>query len=50
MKIELDDAFIMVLSSQENLGMQFITEFILRLEKFMPIQKSYALLEYGVRR
>jgi plasmid stabilization system protein ParE len=47
---ELDDAFNWYEAQQENLGVQFLTEFDAAIRRIFAYPASYALLENEVRR
>ena len=47
---ELDEAFIWYENQQENLGVQFLTEFDAAIKRITAYPKSYALLANDIRR
>ena len=49
-EIELDEAFKWYEAQQQNLGLQFLTEFDAAIRRISAYPKSYALLDNEVRR
>ena len=49
-EIELDEAFKWYEAQQQNLGVQFLTEFDAAIRRISAYPKSYALLDNEVRR